>query len=89
LIPVFAILFLYLRSVSFLNPPDGKGKRYDPEDIFEHDSWKKYGKWKQLLKPFYETAAFMIEGSGCMFGCRENAKNSLDKNYLYFAENMP
>ncbi len=24
--------------------------------------------------------------AGCMVGCRENAKNSLDKNYLYFAE---
>ena len=23
---------------------------------------------------------------GCMMGCRYNAKNSLDKNYLYFAE---
>jgi cholesterol oxidase len=23
---------------------------------------------------------------GCMVGCRHNAKNSLDKNYLYFAE---
>lgn len=27
-----------------------------------------------------------IECAGCMVGCRENAKNSLDKNYLYFAE---
>jgi len=25
------------------------------------------------------------ECAGCMVGCRENAKNSLDKNYLYFA----
>ncbi len=24
--------------------------------------------------------------AGCMIGCRENAKNTLDKNYLYFAE---
>src|SRR5690606_24995703 len=23
---------------------------------------------------------------GCMVGCRHNAKNTLDKNYLYFAE---
>lgn len=28
------------------------------------------------------------ECAGCMVGCRENAKNSLDKNYLYFAEKM-
>ncbi|MDX1664510.1 MAG: GMC family oxidoreductase [Candidatus Promineifilaceae bacterium] len=25
---------------------------------------------------------------GCMTGCREDAKNSLDKNYLYFAEKL-
>ncbi len=24
--------------------------------------------------------------AGCMVGCRDNAKNTLDKNYLYFAE---
>ena len=28
------------------------------------------------------------ECGGCMVGCRENAKNSLDKNYLWFAEKM-
>ncbi|MBK6902984.1 MAG: GMC family oxidoreductase [Saprospirales bacterium] len=27
-----------------------------------------------------------IECAGCMVGCRHNAKNTLDKNYLYFAE---
>lgn len=27
-----------------------------------------------------------IECGGCMVGCKENAKNTLDKNYLYFAE---
>jgi cholesterol oxidase len=26
------------------------------------------------------------ECGGCMIGCKENAKNTLDKNYLYFAE---
>ncbi len=25
---------------------------------------------------------------GCMTGCKHNAKNTLDKNYLYFAEKM-
>lgn len=25
---------------------------------------------------------------GCMIGCRNNAKNTLDKNYLYFAEKL-
>jgi cholesterol oxidase len=28
------------------------------------------------------------ECSGCMVGCRENAKNTLDKNYLWFAEKL-
>ena len=27
-----------------------------------------------------------IECAGCMVGCRHDAKNTLDKNYLYFAE---
>jgi cholesterol oxidase len=26
--------------------------------------------------------------AGCMVGCRENAKNTLDRNYLWFAEKM-
>ncbi|MGD8586473.1 MAG: GMC family oxidoreductase [Chloroflexota bacterium] len=30
--------------------------------------------------------ASCIHCGGCMVGCRHNAKNSLDKNYLYFAE---
>jgi cholesterol oxidase len=29
-----------------------------------------------------------IECAGCMVGCRHEAKNTLDKNYLWFAENM-
>ena len=29
-----------------------------------------------------------IECAGCMVGCRHNAKNTLDKNYLWFAEHM-
>ncbi len=29
-----------------------------------------------------------IECGGCMVGCRENAKNSLDRNYLWFAEKI-
>jgi cholesterol oxidase len=28
------------------------------------------------------------ECAGCMVGCRENAKNSLDRNYLWFAEKL-
>ncbi len=29
-----------------------------------------------------------IQCGGCMVGCRHNAKNSLDKNYLYLAERL-
>ncbi|MCA9985142.1 MAG: GMC family oxidoreductase [Anaerolineales bacterium] len=29
-----------------------------------------------------------IHCGGCMVGCKHNAKNTLDKNYLYFAEKM-
>jgi cholesterol oxidase len=29
-----------------------------------------------------------VECAGCMVGCRENAKNSLDRNYLWFAEKL-
>jgi cholesterol oxidase len=29
-----------------------------------------------------------IECGGCMVGCRENAKNTLDRNYLWFAEKL-
>ena len=29
-----------------------------------------------------------IECAGCMVGCRENAKNTLDRNYLWIAEKM-
>lgn len=29
-----------------------------------------------------------IECAGCMVGCRHEAKNTLDKNYLWFAESM-
>jgi len=29
-----------------------------------------------------------IECGGCMVGCRENAKNTLDRNYLWFAEKI-
>jgi cholesterol oxidase len=29
-----------------------------------------------------------VECGGCMVGCRENAKNTLDRNYLWFAEKL-
>ncbi|MCA9935893.1 MAG: GMC family oxidoreductase, partial [Anaerolineales bacterium] len=40
--------------------------------------------------PFFDgegpERAGCIHCGGCMVGCRHNAKNTLDKNYLYFAE---
>ena len=116
-----------------------------PGKFFKTGKWNSFGDWETLLKPFYETAGFMMgrtlydkqnpedlllrkvaenmgrkdtfqnvfvgvnlneheeetdpyfSGLGplrssctgcaaCMVGCRENAKNTLDKNYLFFAE---
>lgn len=45
---------------------------------------------KTVADPYFDGAgparAGCIHCGGCMVGCRHNAKNSLDKNYLYFAE---
>lgn len=45
---------------------------------------------KQVPDPFFAGVgpdrAGCIHCGGCMVGCRHNAKNTLDKNYLYFAE---
>lgn len=119
---------------------------YPPDAFFENPAWAHLKNWKSELKPFYETAKFMlgttqynktnieddvleeiaremgredtygrvdgvgvylgkpdvatdpyfnglgperkgcIECAGCMVGCRHNAKNTLEKNYLWFAE---
>lgn len=116
-----------------------------PDEFFSNPAWADFGKWKDILKPFYDRASFMLgrtrysklniedqvlmeisremnaqhtfdlvhvgvnlnghdgesdpyfnglgpvrksctECGGCMVGCRQNAKNSLDMNYLWFAE---
>jgi cholesterol oxidase len=117
-----------------------------PDEFFSNVSWSRFGKWKEILEPFYDKASFMlgrkkynhlncedlvleeisremnahdtfetvnvgvnlegeddtdpyfnslgplrrkcIECGGCMVGCRENAKNTLDRNYLWFAEKL-
>ncbi|GMQ79008.1 MAG: GMC family oxidoreductase [Anaerolineae bacterium] len=45
---------------------------------------------KTVPDPFFDgqgpERAGCIHCGGCMVGCRYNSKNSLDKNYLYFAE---
>jgi cholesterol oxidase len=47
---------------------------------------------KTVPDPFFNGAGpertGCIHCGGCMVGCRHNAKNTLDKNYLYFAESM-
>jgi cholesterol oxidase len=118
-----------------------------PDEFFKNPSWNRFGDWKKILGPFFDTASFMlgrkrysklntedkfleevskdmnshntfetvhvgvnidgtdqetdpyfngmgplrkgcIECAGCMVGCRENAKNTLDRNYLWFAEKL-
>jgi len=45
---------------------------------------------KEVPDPFFGGAGPARRGceqcGGCMLGCRSNAKNTLEKNYLYFAE---
>jgi cholesterol oxidase len=47
---------------------------------------------KTVPDPYFDGAGPERSGcrfcGGCMVGCRYNAKNSLDKNYLYLAEQM-
>jgi cholesterol oxidase len=47
---------------------------------------------KTVPDPFFDgegpDRAGCIHCGGCMVGCRHNAKNTLDKNYLYLAEKM-
>src|SRR5262249_10440053 len=47
---------------------------------------------KTVPDPFFEgkgpERAGCIYCGGCMVGCNHNAKNTLDKNYLYLAENL-
>jgi cholesterol oxidase len=49
-----------------------------------------FGDKEKELDPYFNGLGPKRKGctecAGCMVGCRENAKNSLDKNYLYFAE---
>ncbi|MBL4744953.1 MAG: GMC family oxidoreductase [Flavobacteriaceae bacterium] len=49
-----------------------------------------YGDTKTAVDPYFNGHGPLRNGctecAGCMVGCRENAKNTLDKNYLYFAQ---
>ena len=49
-----------------------------------------FGDPEKEVDPYFNGEGPLRKGcrgcAGCMVGCRYNAKNSLDKNYLYFAE---
>ncbi len=49
-----------------------------------------FGNPNKEVDPYFKGLGPMRRGckecAGCMVGCRENAKNTLEKNYLYFAE---
>lgn len=66
----------------------GRGATYgrvDSVGIYFADS-------KQATDPYFKGLGpernACIECAACMVGCRHNAKNTLDKNYLWFAEKM-
>lgn len=64
------------------------------EDQFEHpDVAVFFGKAGEKVKdPYFEGKGPERAGcnfcGGCMTGCRYDAKNTLDKNYLYLAQNL-
>lgn len=69
-------------------------KELGREDQFEHpDVAVFFGKEGQKVKdPYFDGKGPDRAGctfcGGCMTGCRHNAKNTLDKNYLYLAQNL-
>jgi len=50
------------------------------------------GDQKKEVDPYFKGLGPLRKGctecAGCMVGCRHNAKNTLDKNYLWFAEKL-
>lgn len=66
----------------------GKGETFQPTDVGVYFNEAAPG--DTLPDPFFggqgPDRAGCIHCGGCMVGCRHNAKNTLIKNYLYFAE---
>ena len=69
------------------------------EDMGRADSYNRVdyvgvylGDTKKEIDPYFKglgpKRTGCIECAGCMVGCRHNAKNTLDKNYLWFAEHL-
>jgi cholesterol oxidase len=66
----------------------GQGASYGRVDyvgVYLGDTKKKTDPYFKGLGPERQGCT---ECAGCMVGCRFNAKNTLDKNYLWFAEKM-
>jgi cholesterol oxidase len=66
----------------------GRGASYGRVDyvgVYLGDPKKEQDPYFKGLGPLRKGC---IECAGCMVGCRYNAKNTLNKNYLWFAENM-
>ncbi|MFN8322740.1 MAG: GMC family oxidoreductase [Chitinophagales bacterium] len=64
----------------------GRSDSYKPVDyvgVYFGDTAKEKDPYFKGLGPMRKGCT---ECAGCMVGCRENAKNTLDKNYLYFAQ---
>jgi len=63
----------------------GRGHTYKGVDVGVY-----YGDPHQPADPYFNGEGPLrkgcIECAGCMVGCRHDAKNTLDKNYLWFAE---
>lgn len=62
----------------------GRSNHFAPTDVAIY-----FGNIKEKTDPYFEGKGPLREPctfcGGCMTGCRYNAKNTLDKNYLYFA----
>jgi cholesterol oxidase len=66
----------------------GRGSAYGRVDhvgVYFGDPSKQTDPYFKGLGPMRKGC---IECAGCMVGCRHHAKNSLDKNYLWFAEKV-
>jgi cholesterol oxidase len=66
----------------------GRGDTYKPTEVGVF-----FGEpGKTVPDPYFggqgPERAGCVECGGCMVGCRHNAKNTLDKNYLYLAEKL-
>ena len=65
-----------------------RGETYHPTEVGVY-----FGEpGKTVDDPYFEgrgpTRTGCIQCGGCMVGCRHNSKNTLDKNYLYLAEQL-